>query len=185
MSSTYCFLIFGVKRLTIGTIISPPIIATAPQFIGFINFKKMLIMVNPTPNVKLAQTAAFVVFFQNNPYKNGERNAPARAPHEMPISCAINVGGFNAITTEIIIKNKTRIRIVSRVFLSSIFLKTDSFRTSSVSVELEVNTSEDNVDMEAESTSTTTIPIRISGNVESICGTILSYNNAPSRTPPL
>ena len=43
-----------------------------------------------------------------------------------------------------------------------------------MSVELDVRTSEESVDIEAENTSTTTIPIRISGSVESIVGTILS-----------
>ena len=45
---------------------------------------------------------------------------------------------------------------------------------SSVRVELDVRTSDERVDMEAENTSTTTIPIRISGSVESIVGTMLS-----------
>ena len=44
----------------------------------------------PTPQIKLTRQAATVVRFQYRPYKNGARQAPAIAPHEIPISCAIN-----------------------------------------------------------------------------------------------
>ena len=51
--------------------------------------------------------------------------------------------------------------------------------TSSVNVELDVKTSDESVDIEAESTSTITIAITISGNVESIAGTIVSNKGLP------
>ena len=51
---------------------------------------------------------------------------------------------------------------------------------SSVSVEAEVSTSEESVDMEAESTKMITMPIRISGSVDSMEGTIASYRTEPS-----
>ena len=39
--------------------------------------------------IKLTQTAVLVTPFQYNPYRNGAKNAPARAPHEILINCAI------------------------------------------------------------------------------------------------
>ena len=45
------------------------------------------------PLAKQTQTDAFVTHLKYNPYINGARKAPANAPHEIPISCAINVGG--------------------------------------------------------------------------------------------
>ena len=138
----------------------------------------------PIPHAKLAQTAARVTRFQYSPYKNGARNAPASAPQEMPISCAINCaidfGGNKASTTEQIIKKIKRIRIHKSCFLSLIFLMILSFKKSSVSVELDVNTSEDNVDIEAESTSTITMPTSKSGKVDSMAGIIASKITLPS-----
>ena len=125
--------------------------------------------------MKQIHTEAFVTFLLKSPYKNGARKAPAKAPQEIPISWAMKVGGFRAITTEITIKKTIKTRIIRRVFFSSSFLQTVSFNTSRVRVELEVKTSEERVDIDAERTKTTTIPIKISGRVASICGTIESY----------
>lgn len=133
-----------------------------------------MITVIPTPQMKFAHTAAFVTFLLNKPYMNGARNEPARAPQEYPISCAMNVGGFKAITTEITMKNTIKMRIVKSVFFSFDFFMQVILRKSSVNVELDVSTSDESVDMEAERTRTTTTPIKISGRVESICGTMLS-----------
>ena len=104
----------------------------------------------------------------------GARKAPARAPHEIPISWAIKVGGLRAMTTERMMKKATRTRMTTSWVFSDISLTKVSFRKSNVSVELEVRTSEDRVDMEAESTRTMTMPIRKSGRVESIWGTMES-----------
>ena len=41
--------------------------------------------------MKLIQQASLVVFFQYRPYRKGARNAPASAPHDTPISCAMNL----------------------------------------------------------------------------------------------
>ena len=133
----------------------------------------------PTPAAKLAHTAALETRFQYNPYKNGARNAPASAPQEIPISCAIKVGGSNAIATESTMKNTISTCIVRTCFFSLIFFITLSFKKSSVSVELDVSTSDASVDMDADKTSTITIPIRMSGNVDSIYGTILSKTTFP------
>ena len=55
----------GVIRLTIGTMIRPAIIAMAPALMGeAINLRNMLDTVKNTPQIKLAQTAAFVTPFQ-------------------------------------------------------------------------------------------------------------------------
>ena len=68
------------------------------------NLKNMLDTVIPTPLIKLAHTAALVTPFQYRPYENGAKNAPANAPQEIPMSCAINAGGSSAITTLITTK---------------------------------------------------------------------------------
>lgn len=82
----------------------------------------------PTPAVKLAQTAALVTPFQYNPYMNGARNAPASAPQEIPISCAMNVGGSIAITTDNTMKNTTITCMVRTCFFSLISFITLSLR---------------------------------------------------------
>ena len=113
---------------------------------------------------------------------NGARNAPASAPQEIPISCAMNVGGSIAITTDNTIKNTTITCIVRTCFFSLISFITLSFKKSSVSVELDVSTSEASVDIEADNTNTTTIPIRISGSVDNICGMIPSKIILPASS---
>ena len=138
------------------------------------NLKNILETVSNTPQVKLAQTAALVTPFQYRPYRNGARKAPASAPQEIPISCAIKVGGSSAMITLITIKNTSMILIHNSCFFSSISFTILSLIRSYVSVELEVSTRDDRVDMDADNTSTITIPIRISGKVESILGMIAS-----------
>ena len=86
----------------------------------------------------------------------------------------MKVGGFSARMNERTIKQATRTRMTTSCFLSSISFMQVFFRTSRVRVELEVSTSEESVDMEAERTSTITTPIRMSGSVESMTGTIES-----------
>ena len=134
----------------------------------------------PTPTIKLAQTDAVVVFFQNRPYMNGARKAPARAPQEIPISCAMKVGGSSARITEITMKNTIRTRMISSCCFSFISFTIFPLIRSSVRVELEVRTKEDRVDMEAERTRITTTPISTSGRVESMAGMIASYATVPS-----
>ena len=69
----------------------PATIAIAPALIGEAMYpRNRLDTVMPIPHAKLAQTAARVTPFQYRPYKNGAKNAPASAPQEIPISCAIN-----------------------------------------------------------------------------------------------
>ena len=105
ISSNFPLSIFGEIKLTIGTMIIPAIIAIAPVLIGdAMNLKNMFDTVINMPLAKLVQTAAFVTPFQYNPYINGAKNAPANAPQEIPISCAMKVGGSKAITTLITIK---------------------------------------------------------------------------------
>ena len=91
----------------------------------------------------------------------------------------MKVGGLKAITTEMITKTATSTLITIICCFSDMFFQTVTFNTSSVSVELEVRTSEESVDMEAERTRTTVMPIRMSGSVSSICGTIVSYAMLP------
>ena len=156
-------------RLTIGTMMRDTIIATAPATMG--DEKKLMNIfstVMPTPATKLAHTAIFDVFLSYSAYTKGPRNAPARAPHEIPISCAINVGGLSAIKTEITINTPMNTRIVSTCFFSVISFTNRSLIKSRVSVELDVRTSDESVDIDADRTSTTVTPIRISGRVESI-----------------
>ena len=43
------------------------------------------------PTTKLVQTALFVTFFQYKPNMNGAKNAPAKAPQEIPIKDAISL----------------------------------------------------------------------------------------------
>ena len=167
--------IFGVNTLTTGTIISPATIATAPALIGdAMNLINIFATVIPTPHTKLAQTAAFVTPFQYRPYINGARNAPASAPQEIPINCAIKVGGSNAIKTLITTKNTSIILMHRSCIFSSIFLTTFPLIRSSVKVELDVSTSDDKVDIDADNTNTITIPIKISGKVDNIDGIIAS-----------
>ena len=104
----------GLMMLTTGTTTNPPIMARAPQSIGFIGFPaSMLITVMPTPHAKHAQTAARVTPRQYKPSMNGARKAPASAPHEMPISCAMNVGGLRAIISESAMKKRISTRMTT------------------------------------------------------------------------
>ena len=132
-----------------------------------------------TEKRKFTQQARGVVFFQYRPYRKGARKAPAIAPQEIPISCAMKVTldlyWIRAMITEIRMKSTISQRMIRSCFFSSSFLKTCPRIRSSVIVELEVRTSEDRVDMEAESTRMTTTPIRMSGRPESMVGTTESY----------
>ena len=105
LSSSFCF----VKRLTIGTRTSPNSIANAPALRGDITLsfqpfeatvstssgnqprlnRHICTTVMPTPEIRLAQTAALVIFLENRPYINGARNAPASAPHEIDMRVEI------------------------------------------------------------------------------------------------
>ena len=155
--------------------IIPAAIATAPALIGdAMNLKNILDTVINTPLAKLAQTAALVTPFQYKPYINGAKNAPANAPQEIPMSCAIKAGGSNAITTLITIKNTSIILMQRSCFLSSISFIIFPLMKSNVNVELEVSTKDDKVDIEAESTSTMIIPTKISDNEDNMVGMIAS-----------
>ena len=56
---------------------------------------------------------------------NGARNAPASAPHEMPISWAMNCGGLRAIMSEMTMKKTMRTRITTTL-RRSIFAATSA-----------------------------------------------------------
>ena len=105
-----------------------------------------------------------MVLFQNKEKRNGAKKAPASAPQEMPISCAIKVTELwywiSAIIAEIAIKTTIKIRMETTCFFSFIFLIILSFSRSIVKVEEEAITSEDKVDMEADKTRITTSAIR-------------------------
>ena len=65
---TFSFCIFGLNILTTGTTTSPAIIATAPALIGEAMYPmNILDTVMPTPQIKLAHTAALVTPFQYKP----------------------------------------------------------------------------------------------------------------------
>lgn len=104
-SSVFFWSGFLVKKLTRGTRTNPKSIANAPALIG----ERMLSLqpnaltlstkdgkspklkriicttVMPTPEMKLAHTEAFVIFFENRPYIKGAKKAPAKAPQEIDI----------------------------------------------------------------------------------------------------
>ena len=88
---------FLVKILTSGTITNPASIATAPQLIGDCSIfgkwllKSILASIKAELNRKLDHAAAFVTFFEYSESRYGARNAPASAPHEIPIRSAIKV----------------------------------------------------------------------------------------------
>ena len=109
------------------------------------------------------------------PYMNGARNAPARAPQEMPISWAMKLTvvlyWMMAMTTEIRMNTTISSRMISTCFFSSMSLMMLPLRKSSVSVELEASTREDSVDMEAESTRITITPSSSGDRPSSIVGT--------------
>ncbi len=125
--------------------------------------------------MKDVHTEAFVIFFEKSPYINGAKNAPANAPQEIDISVEIIVFGLVivniAIPTEIIRKTAMNILIITTCFFSVIFLQNGLIR-SIVRVDDEVKTKLERVDIEADKTSTITTPIRMSGIVDIICGTM-------------
>ena len=133
---------------------------------------------NTTEKMKFTATAAFVARFQYRPYRNGARNAPAMAPHEMPIIWAMKVTPplywMMAITTLIAMNTTIRTRMIESCFFSFMSFTKMPLMKSSVRVELEVRTSEDNVDIDADSTSTITIAIRMFGSVDSRFGMMKS-----------
>jgi len=174
-----------VNILTRGTITNPASIARAPALMGDCRMvgnellKQILRIINPVLNPKQLHTAARLTLFQYNPYKNGARNDPAKAPHEIPISWAIKVipplYWAMAITDEIITNTTISIRINKSCFLSVMFLMTWPFRKSKVKVEAEDITKDERVDIEAANTIRITTPIMTSENCESIVGIIESY----------
>ena len=103
------------------------------------DFAVIFSSITKVENRKLTHTAATVVPFQYRPYMKGAKNAPARAPQEIPISCAIKVGGSIAMITLIAINTTKKILIQRSCFLSSIFLTTLSLIKSNVKVELDDN----------------------------------------------
>ena len=115
------------------------------------------------PEINPAQTPARVVLFQNRPYKNGPRKAPASAPHEIDIRLEIMLLGLRAIRTETAMKPAHSSRITNICRLLFIFGKKIPFKKSMVKVELEVITNEERVDIEAESTRIMTTAINRSG----------------------
>ena len=174
-----------MNRLTTGTITSPASIAIAPQLIGDCIIvgnellKKIFAIIRTELNMKHTQHEAFVTRFEYNEYIKGARNEPASAPHETPISCAINVIELlyciSARIDEIAINTTTRILIDKTCFLSLISLIKLSFKKSIVSVELDAITSDESVDIDADKTRITTSAISIGLNPESIVGIIESY----------
>ena len=171
---------FGVMKLTTGTMIRPANMAMDPQLIGDCiitgrdGLANIFTSINTEPKIKDAQQDKAVVPFQYKEYKNGARNAPAKAPQEIPISCAINVTELlywiNAIMAEMAMNTTTKTRIKSTCFFSLMSLIKLSFKKSMVKVELEAITKEERVDMEAERTNMTTRAINIGLNPESIVG---------------
>ena len=138
----------------------------------------------PTPKAKETHTEAFVAFFQYSPYRKGARKAPASAPQETPIICAMKVmPGFAslmmAMAAETAMKKTIKPCIIPTTVFSSGSFFILGMITSRVSVELEVSTSEDRVDMEAESTSTITIAMMTSGSVDSMVGMMVSNAGFP------
>ena len=109
---------------------------------------------------------------------NGARNEPASAPHDIPISCAINVTELlywiSASIADIAINTTTRILMYNTCFFSLMFLIKLSFKKSIVSVELEAITSDESVDIEADNTRITTNAISAGLKLESIVGIIES-----------
>ena len=173
----------------------PPIMASAPQFMGLIGLPISILMpVRPTPHTKHAQMAVVVIPRQYSPSINGARNAPANAPHEIPMSCAINVGGLRAIIKEMTMKKTMRMRMIT-TFRRSTFSETVSlmlpsstspgsdflsrYIMSRVRVLADVSTSDASVDIDAERTSSVTRAMRMSGNVMSIEGTMASKSRRP------
>ena len=84
------------------------------------------------------------------------------------------------MTAEIATNTTTSARIRRTDVRSSTRFSMLPHTTSRASEELEVSTSEESVLIEAESTRTTTMPMRMSGTVESIVGTIESKTGVPS-----
>ena len=84
ISSTFFSSDFGVRRLTTGTTTSPNSMEKAPATIeDEKKFRYILATVIPTPQMKAAHTAAFVVRFQNSPYRKGARHLPG-LPRKSP-----------------------------------------------------------------------------------------------------
>lgn len=157
----------------------------APQLIGDCIIagnellKKIFASISAELKIKQTQQAAFVTRFEYREYINGARNEPASAPHETPMSCAINVIELlyciRARIDDMAINTTTRILMYNTCFLSLIFFIKLSFKKSIVSVELEAITRDDSVDIDADSTRITTSAISSGLKPESIVGIIESY----------
>ena len=136
------------------------------------------------PHIKQTNAEAFVTPFQYNPYKNGAKNDPARAPQETPIICAINVTSGCAslkiaITADTKIKNTINTLITNTCFFSDISFLDAGLITSSVNVELDVSTSDERVDIDADNTSTMTTAMTSAGSVDNMVGTMVSNSGFP------
>ena len=56
---------------------------------GKADLKNMFISIKPTPKTKLVHTAGTVTRLLYSPYRYGPRKAPAMAPQDRPMSCAM------------------------------------------------------------------------------------------------
>ena len=111
--------------VTRGTITRPASMVKAPAFMGDrssggkLGLKNMFAIINTVANMKQHHTAGLEVLFQYSPNRNGARNAPASAPHETPMSCAMKVIPplycIVAITDEMMMKKAIRILIINKI----------------------------------------------------------------------
>ena len=173
-----------VKALTTGTMTNPISMTNAPQLMGDWRTagkearKRILAVMTTVLKIKQHQTLALEVFLEYRLYKSGAKKAPAKAPQEIPINCAIKVTLLLyckiAITTEIAIKIMMKKRMQNSCFFSFISFMTVVFKKSKVKVELEAKTKLDKVDIEADKTKTMTTAIKISGRSWSMAGMMLS-----------
>ena len=58
---------------------------------GKLEGTKMFANITTVEKAKLTMQAALVARFQYRPYRNGARKAPASAPQDTPMSCAMKV----------------------------------------------------------------------------------------------
>ena len=117
---------------------------------------------------------------------NGAKNAPAIAPHDTPISCAINVTELlyctSASTAEIAMNTTTKIRINKTCADSFICGAKLSRIKSSVNVDAETITKLESVDIDADKTKITTSAIMPSDRPLNIVGIIESKPFAAMST---
>ena len=138
----------------------------------------MLAIINVTLNAKHVQHAAVVTFLEYNEYMNGARNAPAIAPHDMPIICAMKLTELlywiNASTADIAMNMTIKTRIKKTCFASDMSFAKLSLMRSIANVELDAITNDDSVDIDADNTKMTIMAIIPADNPDSIVGMIES-----------